>query len=1168
LTVAASGAVHSEEIVDSEVVPRASDPASELATLRAEIAVQAARVATLERDLDDATRRAAEAWSVLEVSRAIPASLDLQLVLDLIVGRACQLLGTEKSGLAVLEPDPAGDSIRFVARRGLSAQFRERMRPRHWRDGTTPAAIVERRPVWSADILADPNLALTPETRRAIQAEGYRAVLSVPLLAGERVLGALVVYRDTAGPFADREVELLQAFAAQAAVAVANAWAYQASEQRRREAEVLTGLARDISAAHELPTLFQRVTDGARELCRSDGARLALPDRPPGALPPGGAASDQPLRMIVRHWAGAARQSAADVIVAGGPEGEVDGLVARGDPSVGARVLISGAPQRAVTPSGGPEALALDGEERASMAVPIRIEGAIEGLLLVGNRAARSFSDDDEAILAKLADHAAIAIQNARLLASSEAGRRTAESLADVGRLLAQSLDLREVGQRIAESTRELLGAVAATLYRIEESSGDLRAVAVSGSLGSSLGAGGDDGDRAEAGDTVVLARGTAVSGRAVTERQPVASIDVLTDPRIALTPELRSRLGQIPFRAALAVPLVARDRVIGALAVADRAGRVFTDEETRLVQAFADRAALALDNARLYEEARRRLAETMRRRAEAEELAGIARTLTETLDTTQVGERIVESVRPLLRARSAGLRLLEPDGSLRAIVWGDPARAHAGPGHVMPAGLGISGRVIADGQPVASPDVVTDPRIALSDDMREWMVGSGDRALLAVPLRVKGTVIGVLSVADETGRVYEDAEVALLQTCADQAAIALENARLYGELQQALLQVEDSQQRVIQGERLRALGELAGGVAHDFNNILAVILGRAQLLLRQVEEPRIRRQIEVVEQMALDGARTVRRIQEFARMRRARPFQVVDLSAIAAEVVEVTRARWRDQPQAGGATYEVRLETTRVPAVAGDPAELREALTNVVFNALDAMPQGGRLIIRTSASADGVICTIQDTGVGMPEAIRQRVFDPFFTTKGERGMGLGLSLVYGIIRRHGGQIDVTSEIGQGSRFTLTFPVSSAAWPDAPQQSASLPPSRRARILVIDDEAAVREFLHELLTSEGHLVVACDHGQAGLDAFEREPFEMVFTDLGMPEVSGWDVARRVKATRPGTAVALVTGWGDQIDPAEARAQGVDYLVPKPCSIGDVTAVVAEALGRAETGRSA
>ena len=769
------------------MVPPDPDSSAELSTLRAQAAAQAARIEGLERALADASRRTAEAWSVLDISRAIPASLDLGEVLELIVQRACQLLGTEKSGLAILERDPGGTAVRFVARRGLSPEFAERMRPQHGRDGTTPMAIVERRPVASADVLADPALSLTPETRAAIQAEGYRAVLSVPLLAGDKVLGALVVYRDAPGAFAPHEVELLQAFAAQAAV---------------------------------------------------------------------------------------------------------------------------------------------------------------------------------------------------------------------------------------------------------------------------------------------------------------------------------------------------------------------------------------ALDNARLYEEARLRLAETTRRRVEAEELARIARTLTETLDTTQVGERIVESVRQLFRARSAGLRLLEPDGSLRAIVWGDPAHAHAGPGHVLPPGHGISGRVIAEGRPVASTDVVTDPSIVLSPDMRDWMVTSGERALLAVPLLVKGNVIGVLSVADETGRVYDASEVAFLQTCADQAAIALENARLYGELQQALLQVEDSQQRVIQGERLRALGELAGGVAHDFNNILAVVLGRAQLLLRQVTEPGIRRQIEVIEQMALDGARTVRRIQEFARMRRARPFQPVDLSALAREIMEVTRARWRDRPQADTVPYDVRVEIEPVPPVAGDPAELREAVTNVVVNAIDAMPQGGRLTIRTAVAGDMVRCVVEDTGVGMPEGVRQRIFDPFFTTKGERGTGLGLSLVYGIVRRHGGEIDVTSEVGQGSRFVLSFPLAAEVPPPTTAALAPGSTGRHARILVIEDEAAVREFLQELLTAEGHVVVACDDGRAGLDAFEKEPFELVFTDLGMPEVSGWEVARRVKARRGGTAVALVTGWGDQIDPAEARAQGVDYLVAKPCRIGDVTAVVAEALSRA------
>jgi nitrogen-specific signal transduction histidine kinase/ActR/RegA family two-component response regulator len=403
---------------------------------------------------------------------------------------------------------------------------------------------------------------------------------------------------------------------------------------------------------------------------------------------------------------------------------------------------------------------------------------------------------------------------------------------------------------------------------------------------------------------------------------------------------------------------------------------------------------------------------------------------------------------------------------------------------------------------------------------------------------------------------------VALLQTFADQAAVALENSRLYGDLRTALQAVEESQQRIVQGERLRALGEMAGGVAHDFNNVLAIIVGRAEVLLSETEDPELQRQLNVIIKVALDAAQTVKRIQEFTRVRRARPFQQVNVTQLVEEIVEVTRSRWKDEAQSKGIRYEVIIDAAPTPAVAGDPSEIREALTNIIFNALDAMPEGGRLTLTSGVDGDRAFCAITDTGVGMSDEIRQRIFDPFFTTKGERGTGLGLSVVYGIISRHNGSIDVQSRPGHGTTFTLTFPVGeppdreTPGWTGLPRLKAT------GRVLVIDDEKDVGDVLRDLLTRDGHGVVVCAAADAGLATFQAEPFDLVITDLGMSGVSGWEVARQVKLGRPGTRVAMVTGWGDRIDPAEAEARGVDFVVSKPFKRDQIREVVAAALGGA------
>src|SRR5256714_8049899 len=264
--------------------------------------------------------------------------------------------------------------------------------------------------------------------------------------------------------------------------------------------------------------------------------------------------------------------------------------------------------------------------------------------------------------------------------------------------------------------------------------------------------------------------------------------------------------------------------------------------------------------------------------------------------------------------------------------------------------------------------------------------------------------------------RPFTAAEENLLGNIAHLTALALASVRLYEERTRAFGELAAAQDQLVRTEKLRALGEMASGVAHDFNNLLASVLGRAQLLLRRVQEPQLRQWLQVIERAALDGAQTVRRLQGFTRIRRDQPLVPLDINQVVRDVLDITQSRWKEEPTSRGIALDVRTLLSDVPAVVGDAAELREAMTNLILNAVDAMPAGGTLTLTTALVDDRVEVVVADTGVGMPAEVREKVFDPFFTTKGPQGTGLGLSMTYGIVSRHGGSIASRASRGRARR--------------------------------------------------------------------------------------------------------------------------------------------------------
>ncbi len=379
-------------------------------------------------------------------------------------------------------------------------------------------------------------------------------------------------------------------------------------------------------------------------------------------------------------------------------------------------------------------------------------------------------------------------------------------------------------------------------------------------------------------------------------------------------------------------------------------------------------------------------------------------------------------------------------------------------------------------------------------------------------------------------------------------------------------------EQQLLQSEKLKSLGELAGGVAHDFNNILAAILGRVQLLRKQLAPPMgktekrgsaidLEKGLEIIERASLDGAETVRRIQEFCRRRGdQKDFVQVDLNELIENALEFTKVKWADEVQSRGIKIEISKALSSLPPIMGSASELREVFTNLINNAVDALPRGGEIRVQSCMNTEWAVITIEDTGGGIPLSIKDRIFDPFFTTKGPQSTGLGLSVSYGIINRHHGTITAESMEGKGTAFTLKLPLTGTADTKEDHREKVIPMQgkhKKARILVIDDEADVRELLRDILSDAGHDVEMAHNGCEGIEMFEKQPYDLVLTDLGMPVMSGWEVAGKIRQMNKCVPIALVTGWNVVLDDAALHSSGVNLVVHKPFQVDQVLNLVKE-----------
>jgi signal transduction histidine kinase len=385
-------------------------------------------------------------------------------------------------------------------------------------------------------------------------------------------------------------------------------------------------------------------------------------------------------------------------------------------------------------------------------------------------------------------------------------------------------------------------------------------------------------------------------------------------------------------------------------------------------------------------------------------------------------------------------------------------------------------------------------------------------------------------------------------------------------QVEETLHELRTTQEQIVKQERLRALGMMAGGVAHDFNNALTMMLGYGELLHPWLEKNGTKREITYLDHIvsaARDASHVVSRLREFYRPVEDNEIRLpVDLNEMVERVISLTSPKWKGKSLAEGVQIEIVSHFSTIPLVAGNAAELREVLTNLIFNAVDAMPKGGTITLATHHDVDSATVLIQDTGIGMTPEERERCLEPFFTTKGEHGTGLGLAVVYGIVQRHKGTIEITSEKNVGTTFAIRFPTTAEEAVAVKPQTEQL--DRTLRVLVVDDQEVICELIAEYLHGDGHTTALAFRGDEALNLFRTNTFDLVITDQAMPAMNGAQLAQAIKQHSPETPVILLTGFGDEMLAVGGCPPGVDIVLAKPLGHADLR----QAIFRAFTGGKA
>jgi PAS domain S-box-containing protein len=1040
------------------------------------LAEQAALAIDSARLYAEARRQTERVRALAEVERLVTESLDLDDVLQRITEAAARLLGAQVVQLWTV--DPSAPRLRRRAQ-SIAAGVPEFVLPDTLRFGEdlVGAAAESRAAIFVPEVQHDPRV----QSRRWAEEAGLGTMLAVPVVSGDTLLGVLTVRARTGSLSADEDQALVTSLAARAAIAISNARVYAQAVARARRLQSLAAVSQSITSSLALDEVFGRITRATAEMT-------------PGAV--AAVHVYEAERNVLRF--------------AGQPGPALERLPRERPATEGLPGLVveRRAPVLVAEPVGHPRTVNVEWWRQRPQCsyygVPITVADTLVGVL---DCISEGLPDQEvQEALQLLAAQAGVAIRNASLYQlQAEQSERT-HALATINQRISGALELDELLREISTSAAQLTGARFVAFWLADDRR---RRVTF---------AGGSVPDIADDLPERECDYDTGGVGWVARTRAPLVVRDVFTDDR---TTHLEwARRWDLGFF--VAVPVLAGRDLLAVLAVSHTEPLRLVTETREVIEMFVAQAAIAIQNARLYREAHRR-----REIAEAQALLG--RELTGTLDVGRIGEVVTRRIAELLDVRHSVMFRYEPDdGTLHAVAsHGEDAVVLTG--MVLQRGEAVAGPAAEERRLVASPDVLTDAGLWLSPTLRRRFEASPYTAALAAPLIARERVVGAIAVGAAAGHEFGEDDRQTLQAFADQSALALDNARLYESARQSLARLRETQHQLVEAAKLSALGQLVSGVAHELNNPLSVIIGYGQLLLQRELPSTVERPVEL---MVMQGERMAKIVQNLLLFARQRPHEqaTVDLHAVIEQAIALRQSHLTVSD-----IDVVREFMAGLPPVTGDVQQLQQVFLNLLLNAeqaiVSARRPGGRITFRTRVLQGGarVVVRVIDNGPGIPPAVLPRIFEPFFTTREVgSGTGLGLSVSYGIVEQHGGRLAVDSEPGR-TAFTLEFPA--AIGGPVSTTSPPAPPANDRRVaLLVEDEPAVRELLRTLLTDTGWEIDLASGGGAALDRVRRRRYDLVVSDIRMPDGSGDDFYRAAIAEDPSLASRFIFITGDTANP--------------------------------------
>jgi len=1048
------------------------------------------------RDLTDALDRQTATAEILRVISQ--AQADVQPVFETIADSAMRLFGAWSASVFRYE----NELIRLAAARGglpgSDAAFMDELQvPRRpTEDSPRDRAVLTRAVQHVVDVDTDPFCG--PRFREQARSRGFRSSLAVPMLRGEEVVGSIAVTRPQVGGFSPAEIALLQTFADQAVIAIGNARLLnelqaknadltEALEQQTATSEILRVIS---SSPTDVQPVFDAIVESAVRLCETMAGALLRFDgealHPAAVYGPG-------REQVLRAWEGFFPYRPGPEVAIG------QAVLERRVIHIGDVASLPTNPLRAVTQQAG--------GYRAFLAVPMLRDDNVIGIIASWRAEPRAFSDRQIRLLQTFADQAVIAIENVRLFTelkvrnselrvALEQQTATSELLKVIGR---STFDLQPVFETLAENAVRLCEAERALIYRFDDQV--LRIVAahnVSAELRAFIEQ-----------NPITLGRGSGAA-RAALERRTIHIHDAQTEP------EYTYGVGQVdPLRTVLGIPMLRADELLGVIVIYRYEVRPFTDNQIALMETFADQAAIAIENARLLSELQARTGELTRSVQELQALGEVSQALSSTLELETVLSTIVSRASQL--AGTDSCTVYEYDERAEELLFRAThnlaeevvAVARRAP---IRRGEGVAGRMAVTLEPIQIADIAEAG--AYSGPLRDVLLRTGTRALLGIPLLREDHLIGGLTVTKKTPGEFSQQVVDLLKTFASQSALAIQNARLFRE-------IEDKSRQLEAADRHKS--EFLANMSHELRTPLNAIIGYSEMLQEDAADLGAEQFTDDLKRINAAGKHLLELINA-----------VLDLSKIEAGKMEL----YLENFDVGGLARDIaaviqplaaknanRLDVRSPDAIGtmrADLTKVRQALFNLLSNACKFTDRGTISLAVAREAGDGqdwMVFSVSDTGIGMTAEQLSRLFEAFSqadaaTTRKYGGTGLGLALSRRLCRMMGGDVTVASEAGRGSTFTIRLPARVAEAieePAAPARAADRVTPGVGTVLVIDDEAAVRDLMQRFLVKEGFRVVTAAGGEEGLRRAKELRPDAITLDVMMPGMDGWAVLSALKA---------------------------------------------------------